>query len=198
MTTTDKKALTQWTKSAISYKNYQDFIQNKPEKFKLSLIDLLFISNFKGGNATINEPSEIIAHKLVSYSKKLVAIHDLFRDKSLKNLSDYEINLLNELIGSICDLTLKSKETKIDGFSVSYLSAMLNAYFPVLIPILDRRVLINLKLVSNSDIDSYGQIKHIRRFYSPLVKEVANLSRVEDKEVREIDKILFTTRLIQV
>ena len=44
----DKRATTQWDKSSISYKNYQSYIANKPQKFELTLIDLLYISNFKG------------------------------------------------------------------------------------------------------------------------------------------------------
>jgi hypothetical protein len=44
----NKKAKTQWLKSAISYDNYNKFIKNKLDKFELTYIDLLYISNFKG------------------------------------------------------------------------------------------------------------------------------------------------------
>ena len=192
----DKKALTQWTKSAISYKNYQDFIDKKSERFELSLIDLLYISNFKGGNSTINEPETTIENKLTNYSKILVEIKEKFSGKDLEQLSDNEINELTILVTSICNLTHKTTSTKIDGFSVSYLSALLNSYFPTLVPILDRRVLINLSLVKLADIDKYGQIKNIQRFYDPLMKKFAELSKKEQLSIREIDKYLFTTKLI--
>jgi len=191
----DNKALTLWTKSAISYKNYQDFIDKKNERFKLTFIDLLYISNFKGGNATINELESTIDHKLTNYSKVLIDINEKFISKPLHQLSDIEIVELIFLITSICNLTHKTTRTKIDGFSVSYLSALLSSYFPELVPILDRRVLINLRLVTSADIGKYGQIKNIQRFYDPLVKKFAQQCKEEELSVREFDKYLFTTKL---
>jgi hypothetical protein len=191
----DNKALTQWTKSAISYKNYQDFIDKKNERFKLTLIDLLYISNFKGGNGTINEPESTIEYKLTKYSKILIDINEKFKSKTLHQLSDIEIDKLIILITSICNLTHKTTATKIDGFGISYLSALLSSYFPELIPILDRRVLMNLTLVTTADIDKYGQIKNIQRFYEQLVKKFAQLCKEEQLSVREFDKYLFTTTL---
>jgi len=86
-------------------------------------------------------------------------------------------------ITTICNLTHKTTFTKIDGFSVSYLSALLSSYFPTLIPILDRRVLINLSLVKTADIDNYGQIKNIQRFYGPLVKKFVELCKNEKTSI---------------
>ena len=192
----DKKALTQWTKSAISFKNYQDFIVKKTEKFKLSLIDLLYISNFKGGNATINEPEEIINNKLVAYTEILLEINEQFEGFTISTLSDKKLDILILNTLSICKLTEKGCKTKIDGFSVSYLSALLNVYFPKLIPILDRRVLINLSLVTKADIDKNGQIKEILKFYEPLILKFSELCKKEKLTIREIDRNLFTTKLI--
>jgi hypothetical protein len=191
----DKKALTQWTKSSISYNNYQDFISKKSDRYKLTFIDLLYISNFKGGNATINEPELDIEKKLIAYSDILIRISEKFNNKILSQLKDSEIEELIRLITVICNLTDKKAETRIDGFSVSYLSALLNSYFPTLIPILDRRVLINLSLVSTGDIDKYGQIKNIQRFYAPLVKTFRDRCKNENLSIREIDKFLFSTKL---
>ena len=42
----DKRALTQWNKSEISYKNYSEFIEGKSNKFELSIIDLFYIKNY--------------------------------------------------------------------------------------------------------------------------------------------------------
>ena len=91
----------------------------------------------------------------------------------------------------ICNLTCKNSETRIDGFSVSYLSALLQAYFPSLIPILDRRVLINLHLVSESDRDKQDQIKNIQQFYKPLIEKIAFISKEKKQTLRAIDKDLF-------
>ena len=67
------------------------------------------------------------------------------------------------MIKRACDLTKMKTSTKIDGIGVSYLSALLNAYFPNLIPILDRRMLINLKLVKRADlVESTKQIKKLK------------------------------------
>jgi hypothetical protein len=194
---TDKKALTQWTKSAISYENYQSFIDKKSNKFELSLIDLLYISNFKGGNATINEPDQTISAKLIAYSEQLEEIDKEFCGFSLSALTDEKLDLLISKVLLVCKLTQKGNDTKIDGFSVSYVSALLNAYFPTLIPILDRRVLINLSLVNNSDIDKYGQVKNILNFYDPLIRNFAESCKKNKLDAREIDKNLFTTKLKQ-
>lgn len=200
ITQIDNKASKQWEKSAFSFKNYQDLINNKSERFKLSLVDLLYISNFKGGNSTINEDETTINKKLEDYTKVLIKIDKKFNGKSLQELAISEIEELINLITLICNLTHKETSTKIDGFSVSYLSALLSSYFPTLIPILDRRVLINLNLVdsnNNSEVDKYGQIKNIQRFYPPLVKKFAELCEEKKMSVRDIDKTVFTIKIVK-
>lgn len=192
----NKRATTLWNKASISYQNYQDYIDQKEDRFKLTIIDLLYISNFKGGNATINESYIIVEKKLLSYSKILIEINNQFRSSSLAELSDKGTENLITKVVSICKLTVKGTEKKIDGFSSSYLSALLNAYFPFLIPILDRRVLINLNLVISKDISSTGQIKNIQKFYPSLIKKMAEISRLNNKNIREIDKQAFTANLI--
>ena len=191
----DKKAETQWEKSNISYKNYRDYIDKKVNRYELTLIDLLFISNFKGGNATINEPERTINTKLISYSKKLRDIENEFNGKTLAILTDEQLKNFVSRINEICNLTCKNSVTRIDGFSVSYLSALLQTYFPTLIPILDRRVLINLHIVSESDINKQGQIKNIQQFYKPLIEKIAEISRERGQTVREIDRNLFVIKI---
>ena len=149
---TYNRASTQWINSNISYKNYQSYIKSKGErKFDLTMTDLLYVSNFKGGNASIHEEEEIVNDKLKAYSKKLIEIHKMFGERGLSNLIEIEYKELIDLLTDACNLT-KQKETKIYGIGASYLSVLLNAYFPNLIPILDRRMLINLRLVSNDDL----------------------------------------------
>lgn len=77
------------------------------------------------------------------------------------------------------------------------MSALLNAYFPNLIPILDRRVLINMKLVSKDDlVKSSKQIKKIEDFYPRLVRSFAELLKANNgKTIRDIDREYFIREL---
>jgi hypothetical protein len=191
----DKRAKTQWEKSAISFINFQNHIEQKENKFHLTLIDLLYISNFKGGNATINEPEKQIEEKLKSYSEILLEIENKFSNKSLSEINDEELQELYILIQRICILTDKNSSTKIDGFSVSYLSALLNGYFINLIPILDRRILINMNLVSDNDITKEGQIKNILNFYEVLIYKMRKLSIERKQSIRDMDKAYFIEQI---
>ena len=187
----NKKATTQWDKAAKSYKNYINYIDKKADRFELTLIDLLYISNFKGGNATINEAELELKNKLIAYSTELRTLDSKFGTRKLTNLNDDELNELIEKVHSICSLTRKTNVNKIDGFSISYLSALLNVYFPNLLPILDRRVLINFDIVTNGDINKQGQIIDIERFYDKLIIKMRDKARLENKSIRQIDKELF-------
>lgn len=191
----DKRARTQWIKAAISFQNYQDYLGSKKDRFILTLIDLLYISNFKGGNATINEPAEDIEHKLIQYSTILREISERFGNKNLSDLNDKERDELIDITASISNLTKEGSQTKIDGFSVSYLSALLSNYFPNLIPILDRRILINLQIVNNDHINKQGQVKQIERFYPELIKRLHNQCQNSEKSLRELDKEIFILKI---
>jgi hypothetical protein len=90
--TIDKKATTQWDKAAISYTNYLKYIDSKADRFELTLIDLLYISNFKGGNSTINEDELKTKDKLKIYSKSIKEIEAEFGSRKLTDLTDKEIN----------------------------------------------------------------------------------------------------------
>jgi hypothetical protein len=187
-------AATKWKKSNISFSNYQNYIKTKQSRFELSLIDLLYISNFKGGNSTINEYERMINEKLEAYSSKLIEIDREFDHKSLSELDSFQIKRLTELVLQACDLT-KTSSTRIDGFSVSYLSGLLCAYFPHLIPIIDRRLLINLQIVTDQDKTKQGQIKKIQRFYPALIDKIASISKELGLSVREVDQKLFEIKI---
>ena len=187
------KEANRWDKSEISYQNYQEYIRNKTDYFKLTFIDLLYISNFKGGNATINERESVINQRLIHYSDGFKEIDKSYHGRIISYLSEGEIDDLIKMVEEIVRLTDKeSLHSKIDGFSSSYLSALLNAHFPNLIPILDRRLLKNLKIVEDSDEDSQGQIKNIKSFYGSLIKQFAEIVKKTGKSIREIDKEYFS------
>jgi len=61
------------------------------ESFSLTIIDLLHVSNFKGGNASITEPQPALGEKLQSYSQHLVRIDQKHGHRMLQELSDGEL-----------------------------------------------------------------------------------------------------------
>jgi hypothetical protein len=185
-----KKAETFWSKAKTSLNNYNHYLNVKQDKFHLTLIDLLFISNFKGGNATIHEEISIINDKLIAYSEKLKAIEQDFGSTSLQNLTPKQLEDLIGIMNEVIALS-KEKKTEIDGFKSSYTSALLHPYFPNLIPILDRRLLINLNLVENTHLDTQRQVKQIEAFFGDLIRKFYELSKKQNKSIRELDKEFF-------
>jgi len=193
MTETDKRAEKQWDKSEISYKNFVNFISTKSDKFKSTLVDLLYVSNFKGGYATINEPEEIITEKLVAYGQLFKEINEKFNNRHIHNLDNKETTELILFSEKLIKLTDNKSEKKIDGFSVSFLTTLLHFYFPNLYPILDRRVLSGLNLIDKTkDLDTQGQVKNLKSFYSKLILEFKQ--KTKSQTIRELDKELFKTK----
>jgi hypothetical protein len=192
MKVADKRAVQQWDKSDISYTNYSNFISSKSDKFKLTFIDLLYVSNFKGGYATINEPENTITEKLIVYGEIFKAINSKFYNKDLKNLNDFETTELISLADKLLLLTDYRNDNKIDGFSVSFLTTLLHFYFPNLYPILDRRVLNGLELITKVDLNTQGQVKKLNTFYPKLILEFRQ--KTENKSIRELDRELFITK----
>lgn len=185
-----KEALiNQWQKANISYQNYLDYIGRKEKRFELAYIDLLYVSNFKGGNASINEDEASLNGKLKEYSKHLMAINQEFGVKYLKDLSNEELESLKNKSLSFIRLTL-SNSTSIDGFRCSYASAVLHFHFSNLIPILDRRVLngVGIKVEKNKQ----GQVINIERYYPELITRFYNYLRDNpNKSLRDFDKENF-------
>ena len=185
---TDQKASNQWTKSDKSYQNYMRFILAK-QNYQITFIDLLYVSNFKGGSATINEEEEIVNNKLKNYSVLFSEIKDRFSSSILFEMTPSDTVILIDLANKAIGLTDVSSSSKIDGFGVSYLTTLLHFYFPNLLPILDRRVLHGLNLLKESDISSDKQIKDIKRFYPDVIK--AFQINTFDKTIRKFDEELF-------
>lgn len=138
---------------------------------------------------------DYLKNKLLEYSKHLKSIDSIIDKRKLSLINREELEIILKEIESICSLTHIGSNTKIDGFSISYLSALLSAYFIETIPILDRRVLINLELVSENDLDSQKQIKKIENFYKNLIVKMWELTKQKQKSIREIDKEIFIKKL---
>jgi hypothetical protein len=191
---TDKKAQTQWYKSQISYNNYMNYISKKKYKFKLDFIDLLYVSNFKGGYATINEPEKIISQKLVPYGNLFYNIESKFGGRKLNELDNRETEEIITFANILLALTDIKSKTKIDGFSASFLTTLLHFYFPYLYPILDRRILSALNIINNDDLDKQNQVKNIKRFYPTLIQNFREKTTKET--IRDLDYKLFITKFM--
>nr|MBC8362142.1 hypothetical protein [Candidatus Desulfatibia profunda] len=196
MANTDKKAKGQWEKSATAYSYYRHYLDSKVDMFNLSIIDLLFISNFKGGSATINEPETTLGKKLNQYCFTLRKIRDQFGQKSLSELYKHEVESLIDLCNQFLMLT-KGTNSKIDGFGPSYASTILHFHYPSLIPILDRRALNGANI--KDGVETYrGQVKEIEKHYGKLIKYFYGCLRMNSgQSIRDLDKELFIKPLTE-
>lgn len=185
---TDKGASTRWINANKSLQNYKAYIGKKPNRFALTYIDLLYVSNFKGGNASIHEEEDIVDKKLLAYSVSLKEIFLNFNDKNLNSLSDDSIEILIIKTQQFLNLTLQEK-SRIFGFKSSYASALLNAYFPTLIPILDRRVLTNLGIASRNP--TTGQVDNMEIFMPALIKKFYERLKINGTTLRDLDQEFF-------
>ena len=162
-------------------------------------MDLVLVSNFKGGSASIAEESDKLATKLQHYSRRLEELNAKFGTRRLPDLSDTEVESLSQLASDFCEMAksrLHHTETKINGFGPSYASALLNAYFPDLLPILDRRVLSALQ-IKGVETDSQGQVRELEKHYPALIFEVSRLASSRRCDLTEIDRELFVQPLAQ-
>jgi len=185
----DEMSKKSWENKNKSYKNYMKYIDNKENKFKLTLIDLLYISNFKGGRASIHEEESLVNEKLKKYSEYLKEINNEFEGKMVGDLTDEELNSLKKKGEKFLQTTFE-ESTDINGFKASYASAMLHFYFPDLLPILDRHVLEGVNI--DTEKKSNGQVKDIEQYYPELInKFYQHLKNNYEKSVREYDKELF-------
>lgn len=193
MTSIDQKALTRWNSANLSFENYLKYIDKKSntDRLGLTLIDLLYISNFKGGNSSIHEDEDGVNLKLEKYSELLKKIDQKFNSKSLVDLSENELNILIQLVENMFELT-ESSETKIYGFSISFLSALICAHFPNLIPIIDRRVLNGFGM-KNLKLNSSQQVTNMKDLFPDLIKKMQTILKEanEKKSLRDLDKELF-------
>jgi hypothetical protein len=183
------RADTNWENANRAFILYKDYLQGKTDCFALSVIDLMYISNFKGGNASVSGTTTEITTKLESYSAILRRINEAFGDRSLGVLSPTEV----ESLIAICIESFSILDTnRIKGFSHSNWSALLCAYFPSLLPILDRWIVTNLCIIHEKD--SQGQVKDLGQHYPEVIRRFHKLTKSEGLSIRELDKRLFIER----
>ena len=181
---------TRWEKADISYRNYVAYLTRKPLPYDLSLIDLLYVSNFKGGNASIQEEESSINQKLKKYSDIIRKVAERFGSRNLRDLNEIELKSLQKFCAEFFTLVRRDSLFRIDGFGSSYTSALLHFHFPALIPILDRRVLNGAGI--NAEVNAQGQVIDIERYYPELIqyfhRELRNRPEID---LRGLDKELF-------
>jgi hypothetical protein len=183
-----------WTNLDIAFENFRSYVRRKSDPDALTLIDLLHVSNFKGGNASITDPEAQVNERLLVYADVLRNIRQKIGNKSLGELTEEEKAWFKDKAQKFIGLSL-SEGTKIRGFGASYASALLAAHLPNLAPILDRNVLIGAGIVNVSQLQN-DQIKEIETYYSKLIDEFHRLlasagPNEPNQSLRNIDKRLF-------
>jgi hypothetical protein len=182
-----------WVMLNEAMSHFQEHIRRKKQKWELSLIDLLHVSNFKGGNASITEPVATLSKKLKYYEIALRDIEGNFKKKALNDLTTDQLIQLTACCKNFLALTTQP-ESKIRGLGPSYASALLAAYFINLIPILDRRVLngANISVTTQAN----GQVKDIAKHYTELIEAFRTALRLTpEMTLRELDKQWFSKSL---
>jgi hypothetical protein len=168
---------------------FQSYIKSKPDRFALSIVDLLHVSNFKGGNASITEHEPGLSTKLESYEAHLRNIDSIVCGRKLGKLGD-KLEKVKECGVNFLHLTSKEAKTRIRGFGPSYASALLYAFFPDVMPVLDRRILNGAGIPARLDLQ--GQVKEISSYYARLIDAFHKvLSQNEALSLRELDKRWF-------
>ena len=184
---------TTWRRLDAAFQNYLRFIGRKQNRNKLSLLDLLHVSNFKGGNASITSTEKEVDKRLKVYSDVLRQIAEEFDDRALATLDDHETNALVSQCKQLLGLT-RSNSTSIEGFGPSYASALLAAHFPALVPVLDRRIVNGLGL--KAEWTSQRQIKRIETHYPNVIRSFRKRLRAgEADNLRDLDRVLFVVPL---
>lgn len=190
----DKGAETRWLNARHAYNYYQSYINSKRDKHLLTVVDLLYVKNFKGGASTITEPQEELHDKLQVYSKSLNDLLILYDGTFLQHFSKEEVNELSDQCFKFICLT-KNDSLRIRGFGVSFASALLNAYLPNVVPILDRRVLNGMGNMHVSTNLS-GQVKNIENHFRDLILYFhKTLSNGANRTLEDLDFELFKKHL---
>jgi hypothetical protein len=184
---------TTWEMLNEAMSHFQIHIGAKKDRCSLTIIDLLHVSNFKGGNASITEPISSLPTKLKAYESKLKEIEEEFGIKKLQELNEDETKKLIKLCDEFCSFALAEK-TKIRGLGPSYGSALLAAHFMELVPVLDRRILNGAAV--KVKYDSQKQVKNISSHFSELIMTCQKeLKKRNGLSLRELDKEWFAKAL---
>lgn len=188
-----RKPETTWEMLNVAMSHYQEHIKAKKDRCSLSIIDLLHVSNFKGGNSSITEPLVTLSRKIKHYEVSLRNVEQSFSGRSLSTLNGSELNTLVSLCNEHLALTTKDL-SQIRGIGPSYASAILAAHHLNLIPVLDRRALNGAGIAVIKDPNN--QVKNIASHYGQLIRAFhAKLNGRPGLSVRQLDKEWFSAIL---
>jgi hypothetical protein len=178
-----------WDKLNFAFEYLLQFISLKPAeaRYEINSVELALVSNFKGGNNSVAEPLLNLGDKLPQYNRQLSGLAKLIAGRDLRQIQT--IDRLGAEASEFLGLTAHAN-TKIAGFGPSYASALLAAYFPQTLPIVDRQVLRGAEI--DHDVDGSGQVVSIANYYPMLLRrfrdELEGRPRVS---VRELDREWF-------
>lgn len=191
-----KKAATTWDRLDDAMSHFQAHIADKQrhgKRLSLSMVDLLHVSNFKGGNASITEPVASLAAKLAPYQALLHRIDEAFGSRPLSGLQPGELETLQQICGQFMALA-KAEATHIRGFGESYASALLAAHFLDLCPVLDKWALRGAK-IPGVEFGFGDNVKEIGRHYPALIQAFhAALQAAPGTTLRQQDRTWFIQR----
>jgi hypothetical protein len=179
-----------WDRLNFAFEYLVQFISTKPieARYEIAPAELALVSNFKGGNNSVVEPLQNLVVKLPRYSRQLFELGKLVADRDLRQMFQTVEQLSAEAIAFL-SLT-EQDETAISGFPASYASALLAAYFPRTLPVIDRQVLRGASI--DHDVDAGGQVLKIAKHYPTLLKRfLAELEIRPDLSVRTLDREWF-------
>jgi hypothetical protein len=189
----DKRAVAGWERAQNAYQHYVEYLERKADKHALTITDLVYVKNFKGGSAIIGEPPGTIGSKLAQYESSLRAAQakPAFR-KRLEALDEKEFRDAQATMHEFAGLPAKAH---IDGFGVSFTTALMHFFFPAVVPILDRRAL-NGARIAGVKVDSQGQVTNLLELYPQLIAYTWERLRADSSlTLRSLDRQLFTQKL---
>ncbi|QHP69825.1 hypothetical protein EI171_22535 [Bradyrhizobium sp. LCT2] len=178
-----------WDKLNFAFEYLLQFISLKPaeERYQINSVELALVSNFKGGNNSVVEPLHSLGDKLLRYSCQLSRLAKLIAGRDLRQIQ--AIDSLGAEAGEFLALSARAN-SKIAGFGPSYASALLAAYFPQTLPIVDRQVLRGADI--GHDVDESGQVVSIANYYPMLLRRFRDELEVRPRvSVRELDREWF-------
>jgi hypothetical protein len=185
-----------WIKADNAYQYYQHYIDSKPDRYALTITDLIYVTNFKGGSAIIAEPPKSLAEKLNYYERQLrecASAPEFKRTLGSLNTKCYKLALSR--IVAYANLTI-NRHAHIDGFRASFTSALLHFYFPRLVPILDRRGVNGARLYGIIVQPSNNQVNNLLELYPRLIAYCRTRLRASPQlTLRGLDRRLFAQPL---
>jgi hypothetical protein len=184
-----------WDRAEHAYQHYFHYLASKPDRYALSFTDLVYVKNFKGGSTVIAEPVATLTGKLQQYEQ---ALREASKERpfslALSELDDEDYPKVRDKIVAFAALSQRP-EARINGFGVSFSSALLHFYFPRLVPILDRRA-VNGANLKGIEVDAQDQVTNLLQLY-PMLIDFFRLKLAENTKLtlRELDRDLFSQEL---